>query len=118
MIKKLESIEFRGDIHENEDISAIAAFGNFLIIGSDETKKKIQVLQQVEDNSYEVTNDIELLIPEESESEEFDIEGMEITQDHTLFVIGSHSLKRKKIDPDKTYEKNRERIATASPEAC
>ena len=37
MIKELESIEFKGDIHKEEDISAIASFGRFLVIGSDET---------------------------------------------------------------------------------
>ncbi len=116
MIKELESIEFKGDIHKQEDISAIASFGRFLVIGSDETKKKIQVLKKIEDNSYEVTRDIKLPVPEESDREEFDIEGMEIGKDNTLFVIGSHSLKRKKVKPEKTYEENRERIATVESE--
>ncbi len=116
MIKELESIEFKGDIHKEEDISAIASFGRFLVIGSDETKKKIQVLKKIEDKSYEVARDIKLPDPEESDREEFDIEGMEIGKDNTLFVIGSHSLKRKKVKPEKTYAENRERIATVEPE--
>ncbi len=77
------------------------------MIGSDETKKKIQVLKKIEDNSYEVTHDIKLPVSEESDKEEFDIEGMEIGKDNTLFVIGSPSLKRKKVDPEETYKKNR-----------
>ncbi|MDJ0716808.1 MAG: DUF3616 domain-containing protein [Prochloraceae cyanobacterium] len=116
MIKELESIEFKGDIHKEEDISAIASFNRFLVIGSDETKKKIQVLKKIEDNSYKVSHDIKLPVSEGSDKEEFDIEGMEIGKDNTLFVIGSHSLKRKKVKPEKTYEENRERIATVEPE--
>ena len=116
MIKELESIEFKGDIHKEEDISAIASFGRFLVIGSDETKKKIQVLEKINDNSYKVSHDIELPVSEGSDKEEFDVEGMELGKDNTLFVIGSHSLKRKKVDPERTYKKNRERIETVEPE--
>ena len=86
------------------------------MIGSDETKKKIQVLKKIEDNFYEVSHDIKLPVSEGSDKEEFDIEGMEIGKVNTLFVIGSHSLKRKKVDPKKTYEENRERIETVEPE--
>lgn len=119
MIEKLGLVEFIGKIHKDEDISAIASLGQFLIIGSDETRKKIQVLDQVKDNVYEVyevNHGIKLPISEESQQEEFDIEGMELGRDNTLFIIGSHSAKRKTVKSQNTYQENRERIETVIAE--
>ncbi len=112
MIEKLESIEFEGDIKKDKDISAIASFGNFLALGSDESKRKIQILQKNGDG-YEVKDGLEIKLPvlAEEYDQEIDIEGMSISNGNTLFVIGSHSLKRLKLDADeKTYLQNRERI--------
>ncbi|MEM7760098.1 MAG: DUF3616 domain-containing protein [Cyanobacteria bacterium P01_A01_bin.40] len=112
MIKELKAVEFKGSIEQDEDISAIASFGNFLALGSDESKRKIQILENV-NASYQVRDDltIELPVLSQNEGQEIDIEGMAISKDNTLFVIGSHSLKRSKVKASKTYLENRNRIA-------
>lgn len=112
MIKELASVEFYGTIEQNEDISAVVSFGNFLALGSDESKRKIQILEKCHE-SYHVRADltIELTVLDKNEGQEIDIEGMSISNDHTLFVIGSHSLKRSKVKADKTYQENLDRIA-------
>ena len=111
MLEELKKIEFKGKVKKDEDISAIVSFGNFLAIGSDESKRKIQILQQKE-SYYEVRDDLEIKLPvlAEEDDQEIDIEGMSISNGNTLFVIGSHSLKRLRLKADKTYLKNRERI--------
>lgn len=111
MIKEIKKIEIQGNIKKDEDISAIVSFGNFLAIGSDESKRKIQILQQQE-AVYTVMDDLEIKLPvlAEEEDQEIDIEGMSISNGNTLFVIGSHSLRRLRVREDKTYLENRERI--------
>ncbi|MEM8780629.1 MAG: DUF3616 domain-containing protein [Cyanobacteria bacterium P01_G01_bin.49] len=113
-IEKLKNINFDGRIHEDKDISAIISFGNFLAIGSDESKRKIQILEKKQEQEaiYKVKKKLEIELPvlAENDDEEIDIEGMSISDEKTLFVIGSHSLKRSKIKSDKTYEENRKRL--------
>jgi len=107
-----ENIEFQGKIKKDEDISAVVSFGSFLAIGSDESKRKIQILQMQGDNVYQVKDDLEIKLPvlAEEDDQEIDIEGMSISNGNTLFVIGSHSLRRLRVREDKTYLENRERI--------
>ncbi|ELS05180.1 Protein of unknown function (DUF3616) [Xenococcus sp. PCC 7305] len=111
MLTKLNKISFEGDVKKDKDISAIVSFGNFLAIGSDESKRKIQILEQKQSDCYEVKDKLEIALPvlSEQEDQEIDIEGMSISNGNTLFIVGSHSLKRLKTDK-KTYLSNRERI--------
>jgi len=51
-----------------------------------------------------------------SEEEEIDIEGLAYT-DYYLWLVGSHSYKRKKPKPDKTDEKNISRLAKVESES-
>ena len=114
MIENIGKIEFQGKIKKDEDISAIASFGNFLAIGSDESKRKIQILEKegTDSKSYKVKDELEIELPvlAEEDEQEIDIEGMSISNGNTLFVIGSHSLKRLRVKEDETYLTNRERI--------
>lgn len=54
-----------------------------------------------------------LTLPDEDPEEEIDIEGLAYDHDQGyLWVVGSHSLKRKKVDPDKPAQKNIKRLST------
>ncbi len=117
MITKVGNIKFEGNVHEDKDISAIVSLGKFLAIGSDESKRKIQILEKEKEQKnqeivYKVKEDLEIKLPHlcEDTKQEIDIEGMSISDENTLFVIGSHSLKRLKVKDDKTYCQNRERM--------
>lgn len=113
LLSRLGAIELTGDIHKNQDISAIDISGDFLILGADESNR-IQVLQRQGDD-YEVIHNIML----GSDKAEIDIEGIACERNH-VYVVGSHSWKRKKVaseqSSDKSYEENREAIETVTLE--
>lgn len=113
-IRRSEKIKFAGPIHQEEDISAIAAFNNFLVIGSDESKDIIHLLQK-QDQGYSVVSDIPLSL-DDTRQEEIDIESTSVDEAGTLYVIGSHSAKRKTIKATKTYLANRQRLETVVQE--
>jgi hypothetical protein len=108
MLTPKQNLTFQGEILEPEDISAIAQFGDQLIIGSDEGHA-VQVLTPVDETArqYVVSQTLRLMAEDQAE---VDIEDI-CCQDETCYVIGSHSIKRKKVDPEKSYKANRERIA-------
>lgn len=107
-----EPIRFTGEIYRGEDLSAIVAIGKFLVIGSDEGSR-IQILEPAEDaGTYRPrAESIQFLRGEQ----EIDIEALAFA-DGVLYVLGSHSIKRKLIDPDREYLENRARLVTVSPE--
>ncbi len=122
-MKRNGKIVFHGEIDGDRDISAIASFGDFLAIGSDESTQKIQIFKKQDEDNYQVENSLEITLPvsDFKEDEEIDIEGMSVNynddnQTVTLFVVGSHSLKRSKVKDKRTYIKNRERLVNVIPE--
>jgi hypothetical protein len=111
-IQLIASVEFSGGIKEPEDISAIAQVGSFLVIGSDEAvgdENFIQVLKEVGPDHYEVHRDILLFEGNKKDGKELDIEGIAVEAD-TVYVVGSHSARRKLITQDKKYKKNRRKL--------
>ena len=114
-IKKDSSIWVTGNIHEANDISAIAYTGKMLIFGSDEGVH-IQLLDTLnnKENFLAFHARPELIKLLDSQTE-IDIEGMAWAQD-TLYVVGSHSLKRQKLKPNLKTLKNRVRIANVQIE--
>ncbi len=103
-ISLLGTISIIGNIYNDEDknnsISAIDAIGDFLIVGADESNK-VKVLK-FDGTNYDVVGKVEL----NSAKDEIDIEGI-ASEDNTVYVVGSHSWKRKKIDPGDSYAGNR-----------
>lgn len=116
VVKPLGPVDFKGDIHESEDISGISGTKDlkFLVIGSDETSE-VQVLKKMTDH-YEVQDAISLGC-----DKEIDIEGITRHGDtNTFFVVGSHSWRRKNImrkkHRKKTYQKIKKRFEVDSPD--
>ena len=104
-----------GDIKVSEDVSAIAKVGRFLVLGSDEAVGKdtkeniIQVFQPAPagpagETRYAWHRDISLF-----KGSEMDIEGI-ATKGNVVYVIGSHSKKRKKQKSNKKYDTNLKRF--------
>jgi Protein of unknown function (DUF3616) len=101
-----------------EDLSALLLTPEkHLWLGSDETSS-IERLSFIDNNKfaehqhYQVGKFISLPAPEE---EEIDIEGLAYA-DYYLWLVGSHSWKRKKPKSDKSDKKNIERLATVTSE--
>lgn len=117
-IRKLKaSIKLKGDLRGPEDISAIATFSDYLVIGSDESQQEIQILKGNAEKSYKVVQTVSLPVDADNEGTEIDIEGMAMGSLTKLFVIGSHSLKRRTVKSKRTYLSNRQRISTITAEA-
>jgi hypothetical protein len=110
-LRAVTSVSFKGAIKGPEDISGIANVGPFLVIGSDEgagpneNENQIQALKKTSKNHYEVQSDIHLFDGNKKEGKEMDIEGI-ATMGEWVYVVGSHSFKRKRIKEDRKYKGN------------
>jgi Protein of unknown function (DUF3616) len=104
--KAIDQVEFKGDIQHHDNLSAVAIFGDFLLLGTDESHH-LQVLKR-KGNHYCLVNTIDL----NPDAKEIDIEGITCNSNR-IYAIGSHSSKRKKLDPEATYEQNRALMLSA-----
>lgn len=88
------------DKHIREGVSSVARTGKYLWVAGDENIS-IQRLEQLEDGSYgkAVSFFLKDFLNLPSTDEEADIEGMDIAGNY-LWLVGSHSYKRKKARED------------------
>ncbi len=105
-ITSLGKLTFVGPLEKEADLSAIAFLGDALLVGSDEGTK-VQILTPDPQNSevYRVQPqlDMNMLLSKT----ELDIEGIAPFKDHDVYyVAGSHSLKRRLLEPEATKEEN------------
>ncbi|MDQ6978797.1 MAG: DUF3616 domain-containing protein [Mariprofundaceae bacterium] len=84
----------------SEDVSGIARLGSSLLVVSDEASEHNENVLQVLNAKHELTATIPLLT-----GDEVDLEGLAV-EGRTVYAIGSHSSKRKRIKADKSYRKN------------
>ncbi|MCI5162920.1 MAG: DUF3616 domain-containing protein [Candidatus Electrothrix sp. AX5] len=102
------------EILAGSDISAVAVFSSFLVIGSDEAvgvdsnENYIQLLRKT-DNGYAVHKNILLLQGDQVEGKELDIEGIAVEGDY-VYIVGAHCLKRQKVKKARIQEKNRKKL--------
>lgn len=116
-----ERVDIRGDVHEAEDVSAVVKVGAFLLIAADE-KHSVQLLRPNSDrSSYEPDPAVSLMGHDLEDDQELDFEGL-AAEGNTLYVLGSHSSKRKRLtssrksDRERAYDANRERLAKTARE--
>jgi len=97
------SVAVAGEVIAVEDISAIAKMNDFIIIAADEAvdgKNYLQFLRQNQAGTYVVDHNILLFSGAEMDTEALAVEK------NIVYAIGSHSSKRKKTKPYKSYKKN------------
>ncbi|MBA2113438.1 DUF3616 domain-containing protein [Bremerella alba] len=101
---------FRGDILHPNNISAIVVIddGQYLAIAGDEGAS-VQILRRRAPGDYDVDGIIDLKDQLEDKKSEIDIEGLAFS-DFRLYVLGSHSKKREKLNPKRTQKHNRDRL--------
>lgn len=110
------NVSFHGDILANRDISAVSMLGDLLVIGADEAvgnkanENYIQLLKPDDSGNYHVVSNILVYRGDKQAGRELDIEGFAV-QGRNLYVIGSHSLARKRPRKNNTYEENRVRMS-------
>lgn len=103
----------------HEDLSAVIFTPDqHLWLGSDETTS-LERLSQIDEHTFSNHKTFalaEIIELPASPEEEIDIEGLTYA-DYYLWLVGSHSTKRKRPKPDKKDKKNIKRLATVESEA-
>ena len=103
-------VEFLG-LEREKDVSAVALVNPWLVVGADEGAD-LAVLRK-EGAGYTLMRTVRLT---EGATAEIDIEGITHDDDH-LYVTGSHSLGRKRINRNKPYAENVSRLQHIGPQA-
>ena len=110
-------LEFDGQQDKVPDsLSAVIVVGDNLWLASDEvtTVERLTSVDGITFNnhkSFALKDLIDLPAQDTDFDQEIDIEGLD-HHDSYLWLVGSHSSKRKKVDQAKTTAKNMERLAT------
>lgn len=109
-LQPIATVDFGSRVQASEDVSAIAAFDDFLVIGSDEAvgtenENYVQVLRRTGANQYNVDHNILVLKGNKEDGKEMDIEGIAVSG-HDIYVIGSHSCRRKTVKSDEKHKAN------------
>jgi len=100
-----------------DNLSAIVLHGNHLWLGGDEGTMLHRMTRDAggnfaEHRRFDVAASVQLPVGG-SKPPEIDVEGLDVDSG-SLWAIGSHSLKRKKVEDDKTAEENRARLEDVS----
>ena len=114
--REVERWTFEGGIEESEDISGIATRGDFLAIVADEGAT-LQILERHRsiEGTFVAKDRRTIRLESDDRFEEADLEAAAWGDRH-LYLIGSHSRKRKQVELDKSVKKNRERLGTTATE--
>lgn len=110
------SIESEQLVEIRNNLSAIVLLADHLWLGGDEGTLVERLTRDAYGNfanhrRFDLASLLDLPVP--GAKSEIDLEGMDVDGGY-LWLIGSHSLKRKKPEKDKTAEKNRLRLADVS----
>lgn len=103
------AVELAGDVAYSSELSGITTWHDLVIVCPDEGAE-FNVLKKV-GTQYELVTKVSLL---ESSKDEIDMEGAASDAEY-VYIVGSHSMRRKKIDEEGTYKKNRKRLARVAP---
>jgi hypothetical protein len=102
-------VPLAGDLADPEELSGIARWRGSLVVCPDEGDA-INVLRPGE-SGYELAGVVGLL---SDSDKEIDMEGAASDSEY-VYIVGSHSSRRTKIDEEGTYKKNRKRITRVRP---
>jgi hypothetical protein len=111
-LNALSKIEFAGDLTSPDQLSGIALYRGLMVVCPDEGIA-FNVLKKVDATHYQLDAAPKLI---DDADAEIDLEGAASDEDY-VYLIGSHSMLRKKVDEDRTYAKNRQRMADVQPHA-
>lgn len=116
-IEKQEHLRLHGMLG-GKNVSAISFWNQWALVVADEVTDRGNVVQAFEKDGTDfraVSNGLTVLDVPAGQVEEMDLEGIAV-DGQTVFVLGSHSSRRKKVDAEKAYAKNRAALMS-SPEA-
>lgn len=115
-----DTLGSKPDQRVRDDLSAVARVEDTLWLGCDEGAY-LERLTKEDEHAYRnhqrfALDDILNLPADDDEDREIDIEGLDISGGY-LWLVGSHSLKRRKPKNDKSESKNLKRLRTVKREA-
>jgi hypothetical protein len=99
-------IAFHGDIAKSKQVSGIARAGGDLLVICPDEGVRFDVLKADGETDYRLLNSIPLA---DDHGQELDLEGAAFDGE-SLYLVGSHSLARTKLEPEDSYKKNRKRL--------
>jgi hypothetical protein len=107
---ELEStIPLHGELAYADELSGVSFFRELLIACPDEGAE-FNVLQRNGD-AYELLNRVNLL---QGSDDEIDMEAA-TSDSNYVYIVGSHSTRRKKVEEEVKYKKNRKRLTRVAP---
>jgi hypothetical protein len=108
-LRAMRTVPLTGELADPKELSGIARWRGSLVICPDEGDT-INVLRPA-DSGYELFGVVGLLTDSDKE---IDMEGAASDSEY-VYIVGSHSSRRTKIDEKGTYKKNRKRITRVRP---
>jgi hypothetical protein len=110
-IQALRVVRLHGDIEGSTDLSGVAAVGEYLVLGADEGHR-LQILQRdPAADAWHPHSRVALA----KQDQEADIEAIAYDAG-LLYAIGSHAFRRRRMRPELSARKNRERMLSVQQE--
>ncbi len=103
-ISDVRPIELNGELDAALDLSGVAVAGEFLILGGD-LGHRLQILRRKPKGGWSLQQGLTLA----EQDEDTDIESIAVGPD-CLYVVASHSCRRRRMRPDLPMRKNRQRF--------
>jgi hypothetical protein len=103
------AVVLSGDVAYPEELSGITTWRDLIIVCPDEGAE-FNVLKKA-GSRYELVTKVNLL---ESSEDEIDMEGAASDSEY-VYIVGSHSMRRKQVDEEGTYKKNRKLLTRVAP---
>ena len=104
-IGQVRQVQLSGAIDAAMDLSGVTVVGDYLVLGADEGHQLQILLRAPDGDRWSLQQTVALA----KKDQEVDIEAITFGAGH-LYVAGSHSLRRRRIKPDLSVRKNRERL--------
>jgi hypothetical protein len=116
LIEELTRVHFRG-ILDDKNISGLSFLNRLAVVVTDEPAKSqgnfVQIFEP-DGNDYRPTQSGLVKLddpPDQKDPPEMDLEGVAVDGD-TVYILGSHSWRRRKVDGKNTYAQNRKALTS------
>jgi hypothetical protein len=104
-ISEVRPVVLSGDVDAGTDLSGVVVVGDHLVLGADEGHSLQFFRREEAEGSWRLATRLALA----KRDQEADIEAITANGGH-LYVVGSHSTRRKRLKPEHSLRKNRERL--------
>lgn len=111
-IDEVRPMVLSGEVDAGTDLSGAVVIGDFLVLGADEGHQ-LQIFKRHKDSG---TWRLQQRLALAKRDQETDIEAIAFG-DGCLFIVGSHSYRRRRMRPELSVRRNRQRLQEIDPES-